>query len=199
VKSVVHARQRPEGMRFRIWNHVSNTYLTRELSRDELCARLLDEYTPAETHAGDVRTDIEERIERTERRGTSLSMTKAVPVDAPWETESCPVCRWQHHAFVMSDHRACALCGEAAERPWHDESCGQDPERPRHSPPVTLPADEAPRGPRCEYCAGNGLVRSESGHRSTCAICDGHGVTLKQVSDLLAQVLHAVTKLARTP
>lgn len=79
----VHARNTPEGIRFRLWTDNSDQYYIREMTEAELRTFLLKEVL-CDASAEFMRT-IEERVQRTVRHGTSSMMGDTRDLNGPWD------------------------------------------------------------------------------------------------------------------
>ncbi len=78
----IHARNKKKGLRFRIWSTVTDSYLTEDLTEDELRRYTLES---AVCNAIEVYLrEIEERIRRAKTYGSSSRMTSKDVCDTPW-------------------------------------------------------------------------------------------------------------------
>lgn len=128
----VHARQTPDGLRFRIWSTVVDRYLTPPLTRAEaeeaLCAEYREEHARWLAHAV---AEIGARLDRTAERGTSALDLEPTPLDHAWEEERCRACSRFHHAFAPRTTwpAECRRCGEPADDVAHAPPCAEETRR----------------------------------------------------------------------
>lgn len=90
--------------------------MTGEMTRDEMAAYLNEFQDPKAT---------EERLVRTDYKGTSLLIGGGLNMDGPWRTERCDKCGNFHHEFVppSSNQEDCSHCGEPKDHGAHREPC----------------------------------------------------------------------------
>jgi len=82
----IHARQTEEGMRFKVWSTITDSYYTDEMTEKELREYLLLD-TVVETIRQHLR-GIDDRIQRTCEKGTSsLIMEDTRELNGPWDEE----------------------------------------------------------------------------------------------------------------
>lgn len=88
MANFVHARETPEGLRYRVWNTVVDAYETEPLTREEvidyLIARDLE----------NLRKEAAERLTRADQWGTSSRVDVLDPrtLTDPWDAERCYTC-----------------------------------------------------------------------------------------------------------
>lgn len=124
---LIHARNTPDGLRFREWSTTVDKYTTAPMTREEMHAYLRREADAEALRAARrVKSAIDDRLDRTAKNGTSdqrFHNGDGQELALPWETETCDECGSFHHAFTPRAHDGlCSACGE-------DES-GED-----HLPP----------------------------------------------------------------
>ena len=120
----VHARNTPDGLRFRIWSSVTDSYHTRPMTEEEAKELLMDDYTGLEVKSGVAAKDLEERLARTKARGTSSHIHDPVDLNSPWEEEICPKGCHFHHEFKHRDSDGlCSGCGEPEDDIGHKPRC----------------------------------------------------------------------------
>lgn len=85
MSTMIHARNTPEGMRFRIWSTVTDSYFTKELTEAEVERWTRDEaIREAETQH---KREFSDRIARTKQNGTSSRMGDTRKLSGPWDRQ----------------------------------------------------------------------------------------------------------------
>lgn len=113
---LIHARQRPEGLRFRMWSTIADAYCGPPLER----AAFVSQWAVGH----DVTA---ERLDRAAATGTSSLTGDHVDSLAEWDTEVCGECGGFHHAYEkrggMGVEGLCSQCGEPQSDRAHDAPC----------------------------------------------------------------------------
>ena len=116
---IIHARERPEGLRFRLWCTIVDAYCCEEMERDAF----------AKWTAEDNRRHsdpIAERLDRAAARGTSAFWEGPYDLKEPWHTERCDGprgCGGFHHAYKPGADGPCRQCGNPKSDRSHGEPC----------------------------------------------------------------------------
>lgn len=100
---------------YREWLTIPDGYGTLPLTRAEMIRYLA-------SHRGQKAVEIEERLARADRNGTScLGDTRDATT---WDTERCHECATFHHAYAPREGTAlCRCCGEGADDVSHQPPC----------------------------------------------------------------------------
>lgn len=102
------------GDRYREWLTIPDAYGTPPLTRAEMARYLA-------LHHGQKAVEIEERLARADRNGTSCHGDTR---DATtWDTERCFECATFHHAYDPREGGACRSCGEPEDDVSHRPPC----------------------------------------------------------------------------
>lgn len=103
------------GDRYRVWYTIPDAYDSGPLTRAEMAALLVAR--------GQHPADVEERLARADRNGTSAyNDTRDATA---WDTERCARCGNFHHAFAPREADGlCAACGEGERDRAHRPPCG---------------------------------------------------------------------------
>lgn len=117
----IERRNTPDGPRYRYWCSVVDCYLTEPVTRAEMAELLTSSQLSHRDSTGD---HVEERLARTDERGTSALWFGPIDMDAPWSTECCAECGRFHHAYEGDG--ACGQCGEPASDIAHSAECGHE-------------------------------------------------------------------------
>ena len=82
---LIHARNTENGLRFKIWSTGSDSYITEEMTEKEVREWTLKEAVcqAIEQHS----LEIDDRIERTSKNGTSLRLGDVYDLNAPWDED----------------------------------------------------------------------------------------------------------------
>jgi len=123
---IIHARQTPDGLRYRVWSTVVDAYLSEPMTESEVQDWILDS-TMQEAMASCGR-----RIKRAGARGSSIATEYENTLGDPWKTERCR-CGCFHHAFERGSLGQCVECGQYRSDRSHEPPC---------KPPLTDPPDE---------------------------------------------------------
>ena len=132
--TVIHARNTPEGIRYKLWSTSSDTYVTEVLTIEELNKVLMMEAEfRAQRILDEAAFENSLRIARANDRGTSemlrFSHDRPTEINDPWDTERCQHCGGFHHDFRPQpgqDADTCEHCGEAATESWHTLPCPRE-------------------------------------------------------------------------
>lgn len=122
---LVHARQRPEGLRFRLWSTVVDAYCCEPMEREAFAAWMRER---ADAEAA---REIGERLDRAAANGTSAMWIGAAAESlTEWDTERCDGprgCGGFHHAYVERKVNGpgalCSHCGEPSFDRAHGKPC----------------------------------------------------------------------------
>lgn len=130
----IDARQTPDGIRYRVWSSITDTYLTPPLTEAEVSAWLLEDALSQarQDHA----THTADRLARAREHGTSCrNGYYHARLDEPWETERCSACGGFHHSFApASETPRCGACGEPRDDAAHGPPCAAGDGRGRTEP-----------------------------------------------------------------
>lgn len=86
--AVIHGRRRNRQWQYRLWDNVNDLYLTVAITRAALRAELLCNYTVAAIRDGWADREIENRLQRVHRYGTSsTNYLHRRCINGPWENE----------------------------------------------------------------------------------------------------------------
>ena len=80
---LIHAKQTPEGMRFRVWSSSVDAYLTGEMSEEEISEWMLGEAVRAATEKHKMEFPL--RIARASQNGTSCLLGSKRDINGPWK------------------------------------------------------------------------------------------------------------------
>jgi hypothetical protein len=86
MNAVIHCRKRNGKTVFRLWNQSSDSYITPEVSEDELKYWLMKEEVREVMERVFLETPA--RIERARKKGTSSERDDDHKLDGPWEEEN---------------------------------------------------------------------------------------------------------------
>lgn len=87
---VIHRKNTPEGPRYRYWSENVDSYITPELTREQMVQVLKDEAREiAERRYEELVAQIEERMQRTDERGTSSRISRLRDMST-WDIQRDP-------------------------------------------------------------------------------------------------------------
>lgn len=116
---IIHARLRPEGLRFRLWCTIVDAYCCEALDRDAFVKWMV-----ADGRRGEVSS---ERLDRAAARGTSAQFEEPVDLKTSWHVERCEGpggCGGFHHTYAPGPDGTCRSCGEPKSDRSHGKPCG---------------------------------------------------------------------------
>ncbi len=114
----VHCRIVDGVKQYRIWSTETDTYLTKNLSKEEVAKLLRKDMIKR------LNRTIDENIELAEDTGSS-SIFEGQHINSDWEQERCTYCSLYHHTFNPPSPNLpfCRMCGETVYYKAHSAPC----------------------------------------------------------------------------